>query len=119
MNIETVIYCRLNMTVTSNELREQGNQAFKQGKYQEAIDRYTEAIQLLANNQTDELTKCLSNRSQCYLNLNQYEEAIDDATRGSIYLFVCSFENSVFSKHWNSHQLIRNRCTDEQQHSND
>lgn len=119
MNIETVIYCRLNMTVTSNKLREQGNQAFKQGKYQEAIDRYTEAIQLLANNQTDELTKCLSNRSQCYLNLNQYEEAIDDATRGSIYLFVRSFENSVFSKHWNSHQLIRNRCTDEQQHSND
>jgi len=78
------------MTTDSNELREKGNQAFKQGQYQEAIDRYTEAIQLLANNQTDELTKCLSNRSQCYLNLNQYEEAIDDATRGLVYLFVCS-----------------------------
>jgi DnaJ family protein C protein 7 len=73
------------MTATSDnpgELREQGNQAFKQGKFQEAIDRYTEAINLLIDDQINELTKCYSNRSQCYINLNQYEEAIEDATRG-------------------------------------
>ena len=78
------------MTATSNsseQLREQGNQAFKQGKFQEAIDRYTDALDLLTDQQLsdgikNELTKCYSNRSQCYLNLNQYEEAIEDATRG-------------------------------------
>jgi len=78
------------MTATSNnpqDLREQGNQAFKQGKFQEAIDRYTEALNALIDLQLsettrNELTKCYSNRSQCYINLNQYEEAIEDATRG-------------------------------------
>jgi tetratricopeptide (TPR) repeat protein len=70
------------MTATSDNLREKGNQAFKQGKFQEAIDRYTEAINLLTDIQVTELTKCYSNRSQCYINLNQYEEAIEDATRG-------------------------------------
>jgi DnaJ family protein C protein 7 len=78
------------MTATSNnpqDLREQGNQAFKQGKFQEAIDRYTEALNALidlplSETTRNELTKCYSNRSQCYINLNQYEEAIEDATRG-------------------------------------
>lgn len=83
------------MTASTNsnpeELREQGNQAFKQGKFQQAVDRYTDAINLLNNlplneiNKT-EFTKCYSNRSQCYINLNQYEEAIEDATRGKLYL---------------------------------
>ena len=73
------------MTATSDnpgELREQGNQAFKKGNFQEAIDRYTEAINLLIDGPASDLTKCYSNRSQCYINLNQYEEAIEDATRG-------------------------------------
>ena len=71
-------------------LREQGNQAFKQGQYQDAIDRYSEALITLqdlslSESIKNELTKCYSNRSQCYLNLNQYEEAIDDATRALEY----------------------------------
>ncbi|CAF4439319.1 unnamed protein product, partial [Rotaria sp. Silwood2] len=83
------------MTTTSNnnnagDLREQGNQAFKQGKFQDAIDQYTEALNLLTNlplSETikNELTKCYSNRSQCYINLNQYEDAIEDATRALEY----------------------------------
>lgn len=70
-----------------NELREQGNQAFKQGQFQKAIDHYTEALKLLADLSLSEttktdLTKCYSNRAQCYINLEQYEDAIEDATRG-------------------------------------
>lgn len=70
-----------------NDLREQGNQAFKQAKYQDAIDRYSEALNALADLSLSEAikgesTKCYSNRAQCYMNLNQYEEAIEDATRG-------------------------------------
>ena len=78
--------------ITNNnpgDLREQGNEAFKQSKFQEAIDRYTDALNALNDLQLteitkNELTKCYSNRSQCYINLNQYEEAIEDATRGEI-----------------------------------
>ncbi|CAF3365913.1 unnamed protein product [Rotaria socialis] len=82
------------MTSSSNnnpgELREQGNQVFKQGKFQEAIDRYSDAINLLADlplsetTKTD-FTKCYSNRAQCFIHLNQYEEAIEDATRALEY----------------------------------
>jgi tetratricopeptide (TPR) repeat protein len=68
--------------------REQGNQAFKQGHFQEAIDRYTDAINILNDLQLTEinkndLTKCYSNRSQCYINLSQYDDAVEDATRGT------------------------------------
>ncbi len=88
------------MTATSNnpsELREQGNQAFKQGKFQEAIDRYTDALNILIDTQlTDELTKCYSNRSQCYINLNQYEEAIEDATRGKKKKKIIDYFNCEF-----------------------
>lgn len=72
----------------SNEHREQGNQAFKQGQFQKAIDHYTDALKILADLplsdtiKTD-LTKCYSNRAQCYINLEQYEDAIEDATRGN------------------------------------
>lgn len=71
----------------SGELREQGNQAFKQGRFQEAIDRYTDALKILADLQLsdsikNDLTKCYSNRAQCYINLEQYDDAIEDTTRG-------------------------------------
>jgi tetratricopeptide (TPR) repeat protein len=84
----------------SNEFREQGNQAFKQGHFQEAIDRYTDAINILTNLQLsdiieNDLTKCYSNRSQCYINLGQYDDAIEDATRGRKNLFELFF---VFEK---------------------
>jgi tetratricopeptide (TPR) repeat protein len=78
--------------MTAEDFREQGNQAFKQGKFADAIERYTEALNALVDLQLsetnkNELTKCYSNRSQCYINLNQYEEAIEDATRGIIEQF--------------------------------
>ncbi|CAF3431161.1 unnamed protein product [Rotaria sp. Silwood1] len=84
------------MTTTlsnAGELREQGNQAFKQGHFQEAIDRYTDAINILHDQQLNEtirndLTKCHSNRSQCYINLGQYEDAVEDATRGTKRLIL-------------------------------
>jgi tetratricopeptide (TPR) repeat protein len=89
------------MTTQSNnsgEFREQGNQAFKQGHFQEAIDHYTNAINILTDLQISEiikndLTKCYSNRSQCYINLGQYDDAIEDATRGRNRLF--KFEKKI------------------------
>ncbi|CAF0902489.1 unnamed protein product, partial [Didymodactylos carnosus] len=72
----------------SSELREQGNQAFKEGNYMKAIDRYTEAINIFdsANKENkDNIAKCYSNRSQCYINIAQYEDAVDDATKALEY----------------------------------
>ena len=78
--------------------REQGNQAFKQGRYQDAIDRYSEALEEIQSTNFDknELTKCFSNRAQCHLNLQQYEEAIDDATRALEY--VPSDQKSLYRR---------------------
>ena len=72
----------------SSELREKGNEAFKQGQFQEAIDRYSDALKLLTDLQLTEtnkadLTKCYSNRAQCHINLEQYDDAIEDTTRGT------------------------------------
>lgn len=73
---------------TSVEFREQGNQAFKEGNFKLAVDRYTDAIEVLQQETLNDeikndLTKCFSNRAQCHINLQEYEDAIDDATRGS------------------------------------
>jgi tetratricopeptide (TPR) repeat protein len=92
------------MSTQSNDfsaLRERGNQAFKQGHFQEAIDRYTDALNILTTLQLsdtikNDLTKCYSNRSQCYINLNQYDDAIEDATRGRKKGIEYFFVKSLF-----------------------
>jgi tetratricopeptide (TPR) repeat protein len=85
------------MTTNPDELREQGNQAFKQGQYQQAIDRYTDALNILQNLSVSDkttknhLTKCFSNRAQCYINLGQYDDGITDATHGKHGRYACVY----------------------------
>ena len=69
---------------SANDFREQGNQAFKEEHFQEAIDRYTDALKALelADANKSDFTKCYSNRAQCYINLGQYYDAVEDTTRG-------------------------------------
>ncbi|CAF0749986.1 unnamed protein product [Brachionus calyciflorus] len=90
-----------------NDLREQGNTAFKQCKYQLAIQYYTQAIETISpeleklkidaditSNDTENLIqfkqliksndclhKCLNNRSQCHLKLENYKDAVSDASK--------------------------------------
>lgn len=89
------------------DLKERGNQEFKLGHFQKAVNYYTQAIdqaldqdQLNIKNfteQTPELIslqnhlksndcvqKCLNNRAQCYLKLENHEEAAIDACRGMV-----------------------------------
>lgn len=59
---------------TAIEYKNKGNEFFKEGKYEEAIEQYTKAIE--ANNKEPSF---YSNRSGAYFNLNKYEEALNDA----------------------------------------
>lgn len=65
-------------TMTAPQLKEEGNTAFKQGKWQNARELYTEAFAKCEND--IELRSALHrNRAQVLLNLGQYELASDDA----------------------------------------
>ncbi|XP_074056722.1 sperm-associated antigen 1 isoform X2 [Macrotis lagotis] len=53
--------------------KEQGNEFVKKGKYKEAVDKYSECLQINQN-------ECViyTNRALCYLKLSQFEEAKQD-----------------------------------------
>ncbi|GLV31626.1 Stress induced phosphoprotein 1 [Carabus blaptoides fortunei] len=55
-------------------IKEKGNDALKQGKYEEAVLHYTHAIKLDAKNYS-----IYSNRSYAFLKMQQYYYALDDA----------------------------------------
>ena len=56
------------------ELKALGNDAFKNKNYEQAIDYFTQAI---ACNPDDHVF--YSNRSNSYVNLKQYDKALEDA----------------------------------------
>ncbi|ORM41179.1 STI1-like protein [Babesia sp. Xinjiang] len=58
------------------DYKQLGNDAFKAGKFVEAVQHFTEAIKL---NPSDGIL--YSNRSGAYASLGKYQEALDDATR--------------------------------------
>ncbi|PHJ14650.1 tetratricopeptide repeat domain containing protein [Cystoisospora suis] len=55
-------------------LKAQGNAAFQAGKYEEAVDFFSQAIKL-----TPDDAVLYSNRSGAYASLNKLEEALQDA----------------------------------------
>jgi hypothetical protein len=60
-----------------------GNEAFRSGKYKEAIKHYTDGLgELNGADDVGERYKCLNNRSQCYLKIKDYQRAFDDASQG-------------------------------------
>lgn len=88
------------------ELRESGNEAFKQSQFKKAIQYYTQAIETLGvdfeklsidkdaliEDVADEklveqiksnacLQKCFNNRSQCHLKLGSFKKALSDASK--------------------------------------
>lgn len=83
-----------------NELREEGNSAFKLGQFKKASKLYSEAIEMILENnfktfdpdpESSELIKlvkeneCLlksyNNRTQCYLNMEKWKQASEDASK--------------------------------------
>ena len=62
--------------VKAEEAREQGNTLFKEQKYPEAVEKYTEAIR---RNPDDH--RVYSNRAACYTKLTAFNEATKDAEK--------------------------------------
>ena len=62
------------------KLKLDGNKSFKEGRYKEALDAYSSAIDLAqkCNNTFNPLL--LTNRAAVYIKLGQYEDALKDAT---------------------------------------
>jgi len=63
-------------------LKEEGNEHFKIGKMQQAIDCYTKAINACGNSEKDLKTKaaCFNNRAHCYTQLYDHRKVVDDCT---------------------------------------
>ncbi|UYV65285.1 STIP1 [Cordylochernes scorpioides] len=64
------------VVVQVNALKDQGNAALNQGKLQDAIKYYTEAITLCSSNHV-----LYSNRSAAYAKAGQYKKALEDAEK--------------------------------------
>ena len=61
-----------------DEKRIRGNQFFKEGRFNEAVERYTEALE--ASKGTKHLDpRLLNNRATAYLKLAKYEECLQDS----------------------------------------
>lgn len=63
-----------------DRLKQEGNAEFKSGRYQAAIQKYDEALQVDPSNKSIN-SKLLQNRAQCKLKLKKYDEAITDSER--------------------------------------
>jgi STIP1 family protein 1 len=60
----------------AEQLKEQGNSFFKRGEYEEAIVKYSQAIQQNSNNPL-----LYTNRANARLKSKLWEEAMDDCMR--------------------------------------
>lgn len=62
------------MALFADRLKAEGNALFKDGDYEQAASKYTEALQRYSKNHL-----IFSNRSNCRLKLQQWEGALNDA----------------------------------------
>lgn len=67
-------------------LKEQGNESFKNGDYNNAISLYTQAIKL--DSSDTDLAVFLKNRAAAYLKVEKYEEALEDCNKSMSILTV-------------------------------
>lgn len=67
--------------VKSDAIKQTGNDVFKNGDYERAIELYTEAIELCAKRYTNERSILFNNRAAAHKHLDAKSAAIDDCTK--------------------------------------
>ncbi|KAF7809892.1 Protein unc-45-like B [Senna tora] len=67
--------------ILARVLKQEGNEKFKSGEIEEAVKKYTEAIDLCPLRAKKERVVIYSNRAQCHLVLGDADAAISDTTR--------------------------------------
>lgn len=77
-------YCKMEL-IECEKLKEQGNEAFKNEKWDEAAKHYTKAINSVKG-EPKELAVYYKNRAAAYLKLEKYQQALEDCDRS---LEVC------------------------------
>ncbi|KAI4715524.1 TPR-like protein [Aureobasidium sp. EXF-10727] len=70
----------LRMVQKLDRTKEEGNGYFKTGKYQQAVDTYTSALEIDPQNRGTN-SKILQNRALCYTKLKEWQKAIEDCER--------------------------------------
>ncbi|KEQ73737.1 TPR-like protein [Aureobasidium namibiae CBS 147.97] len=70
----------LRMVQKLDRTKEEGNGYFKSGKYQQAVDTYTSALEIDPQNRGTN-SKILQNRALCYTKLKEWQKAIEDCER--------------------------------------
>merc|ERR1712137_285120 len=71
---------------TANMLKDEGNERMKRGEFASAVEYYSDALLLTPDNAV-----LYGNRAQAYLNLERYEQALEDAC-------MCTQLDSTFAK---------------------
>lgn len=85
--------------VLASLLKQQGKQSFLSGDVEEALIKYTEALEICPLKLRKERTVIHSNRAQCSLLLTDLDSAIRDATRA-----LCLSGNSHVKSFWRRSQ---------------
>ncbi|KAI5243176.1 TPR-like protein [Aureobasidium subglaciale] len=70
----------LRMVQKLDRMKEEGNGFFKTGKYQQAVETYTSALEVDPQNRGTN-SKILQNRALCYTKLKEWQKAIEDCER--------------------------------------
>ena len=99
----------VNYLADKDTLREEGNKAFQCGKYQMAIQMYTEAIRASPEDTTDD--RLFSNRSLCYRQLGEHMKSLQDANQS-----IQMNPNNWKSHAWRSYaiaKLVESECLPE------
>jgi len=71
------------MKEAASILKTEGNSFFSQGQYSEALEKYSEAINILKRASLPKDAILLLNRSATYLAIKKYVPALNDANQGN------------------------------------